>query len=404
MYDKYVVACRLDRKNYKTTHVWSVVYDYDLRKIRAAQFFEKFLADKLRLGDQAHSQDITIDEKKSTLDQMTANPTILSNFADQFNYAVMLASLAASQMNFVRGPLESSHQQQEQLQHRHRSVQGPLGHLPLLYPNLCDSLFNNVQQQQQKNLEQQKREQLIHKLFDLKENGSKSLPATTEKDASFSPRSKGQTTKTPSPRKRVGSFKTISRKRECHDLGCSPKKIRAMRRIQFDDEKCSPVSGMYIKDLPPCAVGVADQSSDCSSAVLISTNQNYANNSALRNQPDGGDQLLLDDSAEWVEASEDARRQLAEIPNIIGDYVCKLCRQKFEDAFKLAKHKCPRIGHQEYRCPECDKTFSCPANLASHRRWHKPKNAMLHQEPTSKEYGDAPEDPQAPVDLTNKKS
>lgn len=27
----------------------------------------------------------------------------------------------------------------------------------------------------------------------------------------------------------------------------------------------------------------------------------------------------------------------------------------------------------EYRCPECDKVFSCPANLASHRRWHKPK-------------------------------
>ena len=24
-------------------------------------------------------------------------------------------------------------------------------------------------------------------------------------------------------------------------------------------------------------------------------------------------------------------------------------------------------------CPECDKTFNCPANLASHRRWHKPQ-------------------------------
>ena len=26
-----------------------------------------------------------------------------------------------------------------------------------------------------------------------------------------------------------------------------------------------------------------------------------------------------------------------------------------------------------FSCPECDKTFNCPANLASHRRWHKPQ-------------------------------
>ena len=27
-------------------------------------------------------------------------------------------------------------------------------------------------------------------------------------------------------------------------------------------------------------------------------------------------------------------------------------------------------------CPECDKTFNCPANLASHRRWHKPQTLL----------------------------
>ncbi|KAF8567412.1 hypothetical protein P879_04676 [Paragonimus westermani] len=69
------------------------------------------------------------------------------------------------------------------------------------------------------------------------------------------------------------------------------------------------------------------------------------------------------------------RARLARIPNLLGPYNCRLCGQEFEDAFKLAGHRCPCIAHTDYRCPECEKVFNCPANLASHRRWHKPKSA-----------------------------
>ncbi|KAK7793566.1 hypothetical protein R5R35_000402 [Gryllus longicercus] len=132
--------------------------------------------------------------------------------------------------------------------------------------------------------------------------------------------------------------------------GAAPKRHKAVRRLTFDEDKTSPVSGTIIRELgadePPLVVRKGD----------------------------------IDPAFNVVEITEEAKAELAKIENRIGDYICRLCREMYEDAFSLAQHRCSRIVHVEYRCPECDKVFNCPANLASHRRWHKPRQQQQQQQ------------------------
>ncbi|XP_072929501.1 uncharacterized protein [Epargyreus clarus] len=139
------------------------------------------------------------------------------------------------------------------------------------------------------------------------------------------------------------------------------KKSKAVRKLMFDEDKTSPVSGTIIRDLAEDETLVVRK----------------------------GD---IDPAFNVVEVTDEAKALIASIDNRLGRYICRLCRRLYSDAFALAQHRCSRIVHIEYRCPECDKVFNCPANLASHRRWHKPRvpGATKRRDPPPSDAGRFP--------------
>ncbi|XP_067943323.1 transcription factor egl-46-like [Watersipora subatra] len=140
--------------------------------------------------------------------------------------------------------------------------------------------------------------------------------------------------------KRQHKSQNLKQKKECKRLKTGKKQSQCEQ---------SPISGIMIKRVSRDAQAAATEEAS---------------------SPTNGD---IESKYNVVDKSEESKKMLSRIQNVIGDYVCRLCETKFADVYHLAEHRCPSIIYIDYKCPECFKAFSCPANLASHRRWHKPK-------------------------------
>lgn len=125
------------------------------------------------------------------------------------------------------------------------------------------------------------------------------------------------------------------------------RKSKAIRKLKFDEFRSSPVSGTIIRTLDEIDENDIQESGD------------------------------IDPQYNIVEVTDEAKAELAEIPNVIGGYQCKLCRIEFDDAFCLARHRCNCIVLLEYRCPECSKKFNCPANLGKRKEIHQINSKLI---------------------------
>lgn len=114
----------------------------------------------------------------------------------------------------------------------------------------------------------------------------------------------------------------------------------------------------------------------------------------INNRPDSEFSIIDNEQKKYIHEKKEKEileigktvesHYLVNIPKVKGplpqsSFNCKLCWQVYTDALSLAEHKCSGIKHVEHRCPECSKVFSCPANLASHRRWHRPRSPSTNR-------------------------
>uniref|UniRef100_A0ABM5GA51 Insulinoma-associated protein 1 n=1 Tax=Pogona vitticeps TaxID=103695 RepID=A0ABM5GA51_9SAUR len=146
----------------------------------------------------------------------------------------------------------------------------------------------------------------------------------------------------PVPQRSHGSSQGVSKRPQ-------GRKAKAARKLHFEDEvTTSPVLGLRIKEGPPEPASTTTGTTTTTTTAAQQQHQQHQQAGSAGGPRTGGAQPL-------------------------GEFICQLCKEPYPDPLALAQHKCSRIVRVEYRCPECDKLFSCPANLASHRRWHKPR-------------------------------
>lgn len=94
-----------------------------------------------------------------------------------------------------------------------------------------------------------------------------------------------------------------------HPVTVKDRKHKAVRKLKFDEKKSSPVSGTIIRTLDEIENDNCHESGD------------------------------IDPQYNIVEVTDEAKAEIAAIPNVIGAYACKLCLNEFDDAFGLARHR-----------------------------------------------------------------